>query len=168
VRDFKGFDDWIEIFRGGKQVDSQGREHDGDAIIEKAIATFNTNDHEPPVVIGHPKDNAPAYGWVEALMKSGNVLYAKFKNVVPGFADLVKRGLFKKRSAAFYPDGRLRHVGLLGGMPPAVKGLADVGFSGCGESFEFSFNDTDSILDEQTQAGLRMASYINQRYTQLK
>ena len=28
--DFKGFDDWIPIFRGGRQTDSLGREHDGD------------------------------------------------------------------------------------------------------------------------------------------
>jgi len=56
---FKGFDDWIEIFRGGKQIDSNGREHDGDAVIDRAIATFNASNHEPPVVVGHPKDNCP-------------------------------------------------------------------------------------------------------------
>jgi hypothetical protein len=38
---FKGFDDWIEIFRGGKQTDSQGREHDGDALIAQAVETLN-------------------------------------------------------------------------------------------------------------------------------
>ena len=35
---------------------------------------------------------------------------------------------YEKRSASFYPDGRLRHVGFLGAAPPAVKGLAGIAF----------------------------------------
>jgi len=140
---FKGFDDYIPIFRGGKQIDSNGVEHDGDALIDKALANFNAAKHEPPAVIGHPKENAPAYGWVEGLKKvagdKGNLLLAKFKQVQPDFADMVKHGLFKKRSSAFYPDGTLRHVGFLGAMPPAVKGLPDVAFAeGDAASFEFA------------------------------
>jgi hypothetical protein len=139
---FKGFQDYIEIFKGGKQVDSSGTEHDGDSIIDKAVAKFNAAVHEPPAVTGHPKDNAPAYGWVEALkteVQNGTkVLMAKFKDVMPEFEELVKAGRFKKRSAAFYPDGSLRHVGFLGAMPPAVKGLADIGFNeGAAATFEF-------------------------------
>lgn len=134
---------WIEIFRGGPQVDSAGRTHDGDNLINQALARFNTAEHEPPVVIGHPADNAPAYGWVQALRKTikdgSAVLEAKLGQVVPEFADLVLRGMFKKRSAAFYPDGTLRHVGFLGAAPPAVKGLADIGFREDADmSFEFA------------------------------
>lgn len=147
VRDmpeFKGFEEWVEIFRGGKQVDSQGVERDGDWLIERAVSTFNAAEHEPPAVIGHPRDNAPAYGWVENLKtdaKNGaKVLLARFKQVVPEFGEMVKNGLFKKRSAAFYPDGRLRHVGFLGSAPPAVKGLADMAFDEA-EGF-ISFSDT--------------------------
>jgi ribosomal protein L12E/L44/L45/RPP1/RPP2 len=137
--EFKGFDDWISIFRGGKQKDSMGREHDGNALIDKAVANFNAVVHEPPAVIGHPQDNAPAYGWVDGLKKQGDLLMAKFKQVEPAFADMVRKGLFKKRSAAFYPDGTLRHVGFLGAMPPAVKGLPDVAFAeGDAAVFEFS------------------------------
>src|SRR5512145_2502964 len=110
----KGFDGWIPIFRGGKQIDSNGVEHDGDALIDQALTNFNAAEHEPPVVIGHPKENAPAYGWVQGLKKQGNLLYAKFKQIQPEFAQMVEKGLFKKRSAAFYPDGSLRHVGFLG------------------------------------------------------
>jgi hypothetical protein len=127
--EFKGFDDWIPIFRGGPQTDSAGLVHDGDALIERAVSTFNAARHEPPAVIGHPADNAPAYGWVEGLKRQGDLLLAKFKQVEPGFADMVRQGLFKKRSAAFYPDGVLRHVGFLGAVPPAVKGLPDMAFA---------------------------------------
>lgn len=140
--EFRGFGDWVEIFRGGKQMDSKGQEHDGDALIEKALATFDPAYHEPPAVIGHPKEDAPAYGWVQELKKIGDTLHARFKQVVPEFEDAVKSGLFKKRSAAFYPDGRLRHVGFLGAMPPAVKGLADVRFKEGEEYIEFSIGQS--------------------------
>ncbi len=141
--EFKGFDDWIPIFRGGKQTDSLGREHDGDALIDRAVASFDVGRHEPPVCIGHPADNAPAWGWVQGLKKvpqrGGALLMAKFRQVQPAFADMVKNGLFKKRSSAFYPDGSLRHVAFLGAAPPAVKGLPDVAFSEeAGPVFEFS------------------------------
>jgi hypothetical protein len=48
---------------------------------------------------------------------------------------MVKQGMYKKRSIALYPDLTMRHIGFLGGMPPAVKGLADIKF---GEEDEFS------------------------------
>lgn len=140
---FKGFSGWIEIFKGGKVTDSAGVEHDGNDLIEKALATFNAAEHTPPVVVGHPKDNAPAYGWVEGLKKEirdgAAVLLAKFKDVAPEFADMVERGLFRKRSAAFYPDGSLRHVGFLGAAPPAVKGLADLDFADIDDAVVFEF-----------------------------
>ena len=141
---FKGFNDWIPIFQGGRQTDSAGCVHDGDALIDKALATFNAAKHEPPVVIGHPVENAPAYGWVEGLTKQGNLLLAKFKQVEPSFADMVKRGLFKKRSSAFYPDGSLRHVGFLGAVPPAVKGLPDVAFAES-NAMTFEFSDYQTV-----------------------
>lgn len=139
--EFKGFDDWISIFSGGKQRDNMGREHDGDALIDKAVANFNAAKHEPPAVIGHPADDAPAYGWVEGLKKEGRLLLAKFKQVQPDFAQMVKDGLFKKRSAAFYQDGTLRHVGFLGAWPPAVKGLANLHFNKGEEAMTFEFNE---------------------------
>lgn len=139
--DFKGFDDWVEIFKGGKQIDSQGREHDGNALIDKAIETFDPKFHEPPAVVGHPKNNAPAYGWVQELKRSGNLLLAKFKDAVPEFEAAVKNGMYKKRSAGFYPDGRLRHVGFLGAAPPAVKGLADLSFKADEDQILFEFED---------------------------
>jgi hypothetical protein len=143
---FKGFDDWIEIFRGGKQTDSDGVEHDGDALIDKAVDTFDTSYHEPPLVIGHPKHDDPAYGWVEGLKKTVkdgvNILHARFKDVVPEFIDAAKSGLYKKRSVRFYSDGRLRHVGVLGAAPPSVKGLNNVAFSDDDPGIGFEFSET--------------------------
>jgi hypothetical protein len=132
----------IEVFKTGTWTDSAGNtrtwtEEDLDKIVQK----YNEQkEHEAPVVIGHPKDNAPAYGWVERLERKGSVLYAKLKDLVPEFLDAVKKGMYKKRSISLYPDLTLRHVGFLGAMPPAVKGLADVAFSEA-EAVTIEFSD---------------------------
>lgn len=148
---FKGFDDWIEVFEGGVQVDSQGREQDGDALIDRALATFNKAQYEPPAVIGHPDQTAPAYGWVDAvrekLVNGVRVMEAKFKQVAPEFEELVKAGRYKKRSASFFPDGRLRHIGFLGAAPPAVEGLLDIEFGNDGEVMDFEFADKNINLN---------------------
>jgi hypothetical protein len=157
----KGFENWIPIFQGGKQIDSTGKEHDGNALIDKAVASFNAATHEPPACIGHPKDDAPAYGWVEGLKKQGNLLLAKFKQIQPEFGQMVQQGLFKKRSAAFYPDGTLRHVAFLGAVPPAVKGLPDVAFA-AGEAASFEFADYQTVWAWESIARMfgRMRDYL--------
>lgn len=143
---FKGFDDWVEVFAGGAQQDMNGVQHDGDALIDKAAATFDPGVHEPPAVVGHPQMDAPAYGWVRALKVASpqgrpKVLLAKFGDVDPAFEDLVKSGRFPKRSAAFYADGRLRHVGFLGAAPPAVKGLKNISFAADAQAVTFEFTE---------------------------
>ena len=121
----------IEVFKAGTWTDSSGNtrtwtEQDIDKIIEK----YNSQrDHEAPVVIGHPKDNTPAYGWVERLEKRGQSIWAKIKPTVQDFVDWVRQGLYKKVSISLYPDLLLRHIGFLGAMPPAVKGLQVPQFS---------------------------------------
>jgi len=159
--DFKGFDDWVPIFRGGRQKDSQGREHDGDALIDTALAKFNAAVHEPPACIGHPADNAPAYAWVEGLKKQGGLLLAKFRQVQPEFAGMVRQGAFKKRSAAFYPDGSLRHVAFLGAAPPAVKGLPDMAFSEAADAaFDFADYQTAWSWDAVARLFGRLRDYL--------
>ena len=130
----------VEVFRVGSHVDSSGRPHTfTEADLDK-VAAYDPATHEAPVVIGHPTANAPAYGWVSRVYREGPVLKADFKDVAPEFADLVKAGRFKKRSISLYPDGTLRHVGFLGAVPPAIKGLRDVQFAE-GEASTFEFGE---------------------------
>jgi hypothetical protein len=117
---------WIELFRAGDYGEKGSY---GLSDIDKMIANYDPAKHEAPAVIGHPEHNAPAYGWVESLKRVGNVLMGKLKQVQPAFEEMVRQGLFKKRSISFYttPNGpSLRHVGFLGAMLPEVKGLQDV------------------------------------------
>lgn len=115
------------------------------ADLEAIAAAYDPSVHEAPIVIGHPKDNAPAFGWVERLFVEGGKLYAELTGVAEEFAEWVERGLYKKRSSSFYlPEfsptpGQmyLRHVGFLGAQPPAVKGLEPFAFAEADGFVEF-------------------------------
>ena len=122
---------WVEIFRTGDYGD-KGKFAADD--LDRVIASYDPANHEAPACIGHPKDDLPAYGWADRLMRQGDMLLAKFKEVDPAFESAVKAGRFKKRSAAFYLDGNgkisgLRHVAFLGAQPPEVKGLRNLNFN---------------------------------------
>lgn len=124
-----GLNEWMEVFKTGKHRDSAGNEREWTESDLDRIASYDPKLHESPVVVGHPKTNSPAYGWVSSLKREGEKLLAKVDKLAPAFVDAVAEGRYKKRSISLYPDGTLRHIGFLGGMPPAVKGLADVAFS---------------------------------------
>ena len=130
----------IEIFKAGKRTDANGLEVEiTTADLQNAVNAYDVNFHESPAVIGHPKHNAPAYGWVKRLELDGDVLKAEFDQIDPEFAEMVEKGRVKKISSSFYlPDSPnnpcpgnlyLRHVGFLGAMPPAVKGLRNPEFA---------------------------------------
>jgi hypothetical protein len=135
---------WTAVFKAGTHTDSNGNTRRwSEKDLDTIVSNYDAEKHEAPVVLGHPAENAPAWGWVEGLKRTGEVLYAKLK-LVPEFMELLKKGLFKKRSISLYPDLNLRHVGFLGAMPPAVKGLPDLSFK---EGDFISFDLSDSILD---------------------
>lgn len=126
----------LHIFRAGTHKGANGNTIDYSEEDVAAIATLYDPDiHEAPLVIGHPSDNEPAFGWVQDLSASGADLRAEPHQVEQNFAEAVRSGRFKKISASFYPPSHpnhpvpsasapyLRHVGFLGAKAPAVKGL---------------------------------------------
>jgi len=147
---------WIEIFRTGKHTSQSGQTKNWtESDLDRMVSTYDPNNHEAPVVIGHPVTNHPAYGWVRKLKRSGSALLGKFSQVEPQFAELVEAGRFKKRSISVYPDGGLRHVGFLGAQPPAVKGLADIAFGDDGaETFEYGEKEADMPTIEELKKQL--------------
>lgn len=157
----KGLTGWVELFRVGSHIDHKGRRVDVDhSFLDNMVSKYDPGNHEAPAVIGHPKADAPAYAWVEAIKRSGDVLLGKFKQVAAEFNEMVKEGRYKKRSISVYPDGGLKHVGFLGAMPPAVKGLKDVAFTEDDDIaiYEFSTQEDDSMQKtlEQLQEDLRL------------
>ena len=119
-------------------------------MLREAAAAYDPKLSEAPLVVGHPKGNGPAYGWVKSLHfnEETGCIEADPHQVEPAFSDMVQGGRFKKRSASWYlPDSPnnptpgtlyLRHVGFLGAQPPAVKGLKEVSFSEDDATVEFS------------------------------
>lgn len=99
-------------------------------VIKALAESYTGSGHDAPVVIGHPKDNSPAYGWVEALRETEGNLYADLE-VQDSLYDLIEKKVYPKRSVSFYlsEPPLFRHLGLLGGQPPQVKGLEDIQLS---------------------------------------
>lgn len=112
-----------------------------EADLAATVAAYDPALSEAPIVVGHPRHDAPAYGWVRALsINPAGHIDAEPHQVDPAFAEMVSAGRFKRVSASFYaPDAPanprpgvyyLRHVGFLGAQPPAVKGLRTPEFAG--------------------------------------
>ncbi|SEK34146.1 hypothetical protein SAMN05443999_101248 [Roseovarius azorensis] len=111
--------------------------------------------HEAPIVVGHPRTDAPAYGWIRSLRAEGAELFAEPDQVEPEFAEMVRAGRFKRISASFYPPKAaanpapggyyLKHVGFLGAQPPAVKGLKAAEFAEDAEAvtLEIAFSEAE-------------------------
>ena len=123
----------IQIFKAGRHTAMSGAVLNfSEADLVASAQAYDPAKHEAPIVVGHPRHDAPAYGWVASL-SAGNGLEANPRQVDPAFAEMVAKGAFKKISASFYaPESPqnpvpgvfyLRHVGFLGAQPPAVKGL---------------------------------------------
>ncbi|MBL4783000.1 MAG: hypothetical protein JKX92_12230 [Porticoccaceae bacterium] len=152
---FAGLDDWFPVFRSGEHVDSQGRKQAfTHADLDSVIA--NHNNAEPaPFVVGHPKHNDPAYAWTAGLKRDGDTLLAKGKDIVSEFGDAVKNKLYPNRSISIAPDGNggwaLRHIGFLGGVAPAVKGLGAIAFHSNDDTREFAIHASHFAMTEAQQ-----------------
>ncbi len=58
----------IEIFRPGTHTAMSG-ETIGftEAQLRASAAAYDPAKHEAPIVVGHPRHDGPAYGWVKSL-----------------------------------------------------------------------------------------------------
>lgn len=139
----------IEIFRAGTHTALDGRTVTFSAAdVAELAASYNPALSEAPLVVGHPKVDAPAYGWAKSLTAKDGVLYAQPHQVDAAFAEAVNAGRYKKRSASIFLPATpgnpvpgkhyLRHIGFLGGAAPAVKGLRDAQFADGGKALEFA------------------------------
>lgn len=163
----------LKIFRPGAHTGSNGEKLVfTEADLKKSAQAYNPAAHEAPIVVGHPANDAPAFGWIGKLAFADGHLAAEPRQVNADFAELVKAGAYKKMSASFYtPDSPtnpvpgsyyLRHVGFLGAMPPALKGLPPVNFREK-EAGIVTFNENDDsisavqeALEDQQEAGQKL------------
>lgn len=160
----------FQIFKPGRHTASSGVAIDfSEDQVKAAVAAYDPAVHEAPIVVGHPRDNAPAYGWVGKLDFADGAIVAEPTQVDPAFAEMVSAGRFKKRSASWYlPDSPnnptpgtlyLRHVGFLGAQPPAVKGLKEVAFAD-GEEGVVEFTDGRIVASLMANIARRMREWL--------
>lgn len=124
----------LTILRPGTFTDSNGEEVSFDvATLEEVADAYDTDLREAPIVLGHPTDDQPAYGWVESLRVEGERLVASVRAVHDNVREWIKDEHYRYLSASlWHPESSetgtwyLRHVGLLGAAPPAVAGLGPV------------------------------------------
>lgn len=129
---------WREIFRAGDYGD-KGVYTTAD--LDSMVSNFNERD-QAPIVVGHPETNSPAWGWVTALRRVGDILQAREGNIHPAFARAREERLFKNRSVRIgrtQNGPKLLHLGYLGAALPEVEGLSGVVFSRDPEATEIDF-----------------------------
>ena len=119
----------MDVCRTGTWTDAQSREVTVTEADFDAMVAAHGGQDPVPVVVGHPETDAPAYAWIDGLRRTGDRLQAKLRDIMPEFRAAVEAGRYAGRSIAVY-QGKLRHVGFLGGRAPAVPGLAPTRFSG--------------------------------------
>lgn len=156
----------IEVFRTGTFMPMEGQQLSFSAADLKAMAdAYDFATAPAPIVVGHPKTDAPAFGWAQSFEYDAKAdrLFANVGEIAPAFADAVKAGTYKKVSLSFHrPDAAAnpvpgtwypKHIGFLGGAAPAVTGLQNVQFSQAADdatcTVEFGargFEETASIL----------------------
>ncbi len=155
----------IQIFKPGNHVAMSGAPLSfSGADLAASAAAYDPAKHEAPIVIGHPKHDDPAYGWIKSLAFADGGLDAEPHQVDPAFMEWHAAGRVKKVSASFYtPDSPqnpvpgvyyLRHVGFLGAQPPAVKGLRAPEFAE-NEEGVVEFGDWDDRLNARLWRRLR-------------
>jgi hypothetical protein len=154
----------LEIFKTGTWTDMSGQVLSFSA--EDLAATAEAYDpavFKAPLVVGHPKLEDPAYGWVASLTSDQGKLLAGHEDVEPAFAEMVNAKRFPKVSASFYaPQSAanpkpgvwyLRHVGFLGAAAPAIPGLKAASFAGDAQgvvTIEFAGSDPAVTLNPES------------------
>jgi hypothetical protein len=132
---------WIEIARAGGPYTALS----GEAVtitrddLETAVTSFDPADRRVPLVLGHPKLDDPAYGWLADVKRDGDVLLARFGDVPDPVREAVDQGRYRNVSAKFARGWRLWHVGLLGAAQPAIPGLKEVRLAGAEDGITFEF-----------------------------
>jgi hypothetical protein len=103
-------------------------------ILRDLAESYDPTIYRAPLVIGHPKDNSPAFGFLDRpALKGGTDLEAHPIRVDAALAEAARAGRYSQGSLSFWwpqtpgnpRPGRhyIRHFGLLGAAAPAIPGL---------------------------------------------
>lgn len=109
-------------------------------LLAELAASYDPEVFRAPLVVGHPKDNAPAFGWLAAVTAEPAGLFGHPVQVDTAFAAAVRDGRYPHRSLSFWPADHpgspkpgqpyIRHLGMLGAAAPAIPGLQGADLAG--------------------------------------
>ena len=105
----------LQIFKPGRHTALSGASLAfSESDLAASAAAYDPAVFQAPIVVGHPKTDDPAYGWVRALSFADGALEASPDQVDPAFAEIV---------SAEKPDVILgiESRGFLVGAPLAAK-----------------------------------------------
>lgn len=155
----------LHVFTAGDQISTSGTNLKyTESELDEMVDSYNPELHEAPVILGHDESSgSPSAGWVKSLYRAGKDLFAKVHFTESG-KSAITSGEYKKRSSSFYrPESAVnpakgkwsyRHLALLGGSVPAVKGLQEFSFMETTEDF-LAFEETD--IDETLEFATAVA-----------
>jgi hypothetical protein len=103
--------------------------------IAGIAAAYNPDRYHAPVVIGHPEDDHPAWGWIVAAEAIDGDLWLTVE-LLPEMDQWISERRYGPVSVSLWSPSylgnptpgvyALRHLGFLGAAPPAVKGLSSI------------------------------------------
>lgn len=166
--------DGKEIFRIGTWTDAYGRtrtytEEDLDNIVSAFNAGVRSIDGIPlKLKLGHSdkqtllqSDGYPAAGWVKSVKRVKDRLVADFKDIPRVIKEFIDRKAYRNVSSELWRNYSdpvtkkewplvLGHIALLGGDPPAVKGLGEWSalYADCNSAELYIFKAQDGVLQE--------------------
>ena len=131
----------LHLARAGQFVDMHGSQVDLTPDLLAALAaSYDPAIYQAPLVIGHPQTNSPAFGHLARLEATPDGLFGEPINVDPAFKSAVTSGRYPQRSMSYWPADHpssptpgqpyLRHLGVLGAIPPAIPGLRGADLAG--------------------------------------
>lgn len=148
----------VEVLRPGTYRDMHGTPVVVDAgLMAELAASYDPALYAAPLVVGHPRHNSPRFGTLAEPRATGDALDVALTQLDPAIVAAHRAGHYPQRSLSWWPAGHpdnplpdkgrayIRHLGLLGGVPPAVKGLraADLAESAAGV-VEIALADADT------------------------
>lgn len=140
------------IFKPGKFPATNGKWYELTADdLTKTAQVYDPAKKKAAIVVGHPTNDSPAYGFIDALKFAGNQLVGKPNSVVPGFVEFAEN-VWQGASPMFYaPDSPhnpvpgsyyLRHIGLTNfpasNLPLDFK---------AGENVAFAEGEQDGLIE---------------------
>lgn len=144
---------WDKIARTGTFTDMNGRVYTFTRNDLQQIAeNYSKRTELAPLVFGHPATDGPAHGWVKSLRVNGDTLEAEYEDIKPKAQEAIRNKEYRYKSIAIVPGtNTLRHVGLLGAVPPAMSGLGDMAFADEDESLTlfFSIKEGGNKMDKE-------------------